>query len=40
MIIVADYCLIIESNSSDGDPVEALEKFKVLTGIFSFCVYT
>lgn len=33
MIIVADYCLIIESNSSDGDPAEVLKNSKVLMGL-------
>lgn len=30
MLIVADYCLIIESNSSDGDPAEVLKHSKTL----------
>lgn len=30
MIIVADYCLIIESGSSDGDPAEVLKHSKSL----------
>ena len=46
MLIVADYCLIIESNSSDGDPAEVLKHSKtvmcllVLFMIFMFiCLY-
>lgn len=33
MIIVADYCLIIESDSSDGDPAEVLKHSKTLMGL-------
>ncbi|KRL26194.1 phosphoribose diphosphate decaprenyl-phosphate phosphoribosyltransferase family protein [Limosilactobacillus frumenti DSM 13145] len=46
MLIVADYCLIIESNSSDGDPAEVLKHSKtlmcllVLFVVFMFiCLY-
>lgn len=31
MIIVADYCLIIESGNSDGDPAEVLKHSKTLS---------
>lgn len=47
MIVVADYCLIIESNSSDGDPAEVLKHSKTLLAlILAFavvlftCLYT
>lgn len=33
MIIVADYCLIIESGSSDGDPAEVLKHSKSLMAL-------
>lgn len=33
MLIVADYCLIIESDSSDGDPAEVLKHSKTLLSL-------
>lgn len=36
MIIVADYCLIIESGSSDGDPAEVLKHSKSLLILLVF----
>lgn len=42
MIIVSDYCLIIESDSSDGDPAEVLKHSKsllILLGIFVVAMF-
>ena len=42
MLIVADYCLIIESDSSDGDPAEVLKNSKslmCLLGVFILSMF-